>query len=317
MYGQLGDGTEVDRSVAVGVNSSGVLNGKVISGVGAGGFHSVVVSSDGGVFAWGCNNFGQIGDGTFGNRNVPVGVNMSGVLMGKRITRVAAGEYFTVVISSDGEVFSWGKNDNGELGDGTNVTKNMPIAVDLSGVISSKNIKEIAVGRDHTVVLSNDSFVFAWGSNGNGQLGDGTLNQRYVPIAVNSSGVLSGKVISHVSAGDSFTVVVSSDGKVFSWGKNDNGQLGDGTLNQQYVPIAVNTSGVLSGKIITLVSSGNSHTIVVSNDGQVFSWGNNQFGQLGDGSFNVRLLPVAVNSSGILSGKNISSVVGKDHTLVI
>src|SRR5690606_25568531 len=97
-------------------------------------------------------------------------------------------------------------------------------------------------------------------------------------------------------------------GSIFTWGNNEYGQLGDGTTTDRSSPVAVSMSGVLNGKNITQVSAGGEHTIALSIDGSIFAWGNNEYGQLGDETTTLRLLPVAVSMSGVLNGNYITQV---------
>jgi alpha-tubulin suppressor-like RCC1 family protein len=170
-YGQLGDGTSITRMAPVQVPG---LAGVVA--VAAAGSYTVAVKSGGTVWAWGHNGNGQLGDNTTITRYTPVQVqNLSGV-----VTAIAAGYSHTVAVKSDGTVWAWGNNGSGQLGNGTTSTspQTTPVQVqNLSGVVTA-----IAAGYSHAVARKSDGTVWAWGSNGHAQLGDGTLTTRSSPV---------------------------------------------------------------------------------------------------------------------------------------
>ena len=151
---------------------------------------------------------------------------------------------------------AWGSNYSGQLGDGTNTNRDVPVAVDASGVLAGKTVTAISAGNFYSLALTSDGKVYGWGDNGYGQLGDGTTTRRHVPVAVNTSGVLAGETVTAISAGAIHSLALTSDGRVYAWGDNGQGQLGDGTTTDHNVPVAVNTSGVLAGKTVTTISAG-------------------------------------------------------------
>jgi hypothetical protein len=142
------------------------------------------------------------------------------------------------------------------------------LAVKRSGVLAVKTIVAISAGGPHSLVLSSDGSLYAWGDNGFGQLGNGTTTGSRVPVAVDTSGVLSGKAIIAVVTGKFSSMALSSDGKVCAWGLNSHGEIGDGTTTDRYVPVAVDTSGVLAGKIVTAISAGMQYALVRASDGE-------------------------------------------------
>jgi len=300
-YGQLGNGNNTDSNVPVAVLTSGVLSGKTITQVAAGNNHSIALASDGTVYTWGYNGYGQLGNGTSGpgtNSNVPVAVYTSGVLNGKTITQVAAGYNHTIALASDGTVYTWGDNYYGQLGNGDNTNNsNIPVAVDMIGVLNGKTINQVAAGRYHSIALASDGTVYTWGYNYFGQLGINSNTDSNIPVLV--SGALIGKTITRVAAGGSHSIALASDGTVYTWGRNNYGQLGNENNTNSSVPVAVNTSGVLSGKTITKVAAGDSHTIALASDGTVYTWGYNGLGQLGNGNNTSSSVPVAVDQSGM------------------
>jgi alpha-tubulin suppressor-like RCC1 family protein len=267
--------------------------------VAGGYYHTVVLKDDSTVWAWGYNNYGQLGDGTAINRNTPVQVpGLSG------IKAIACGYYHTVALKDDGTVWAWGYNYYGQLGDGTTTNRNYPVQVPgLSGITA------IASGYYHTIALKDDGTVWTWGYNNYGQLGDGTAINRNTPVQVPG---LSG--ITAIAGGNYHTVALKNDGKVWAWGYNYYGQLGDGTTTKRNKPVRV--SG-LSG--ITAIACGTSHTIALKNNGTVWTWGDNAYGQLGDGTTTKRSTPAqVVNLDGIIAiaGGKIHTVALKDDGTV-
>ncbi|MCL2104189.1 MAG: RCC1 repeat- and reductase domain-containing protein [Kiritimatiellaeota bacterium] len=293
--GQLGDNTWISRYTPVqvkGEEGEGVLS-NVVS-VAAGGDHTVALKEDGTVWAWGDNDFGQIGDDTWTDKTTPVQVKgEGGVGWLSNIVAVAAGRRHTVAVKDDGTVWAWGWNYSGQLGNGTWITRYTPVQVDNGGL---SNITAVAAGEEHTVALKDDGTVWAWGYNGSGRLGDGTMVDQNTPVqakGVGGEGVLSN--ITAVAAGDSHTVVVKDDGTVWAYGLNSYGQLGDGTTTQRTTPVQAGGGGLSN---IVAVVAGGLHTVALKSDGTVWAWGLNSSGQLGDGTWENKFTPVQVLGAG-------------------
>jgi alpha-tubulin suppressor-like RCC1 family protein len=157
--------------------------------------------------------------------------------------------------------------------------------------------------------------------NGTNLFIDGTILGRLEPVAVKTTGVLSGKTITAVAAGNTNTIALASTGQVYSWGYRLNGVIGNGAggTGNDLEPVAVKVSGALAGKTITAISLSSNHALALASTGEVFAWGDNGYGQIGDASSgNTRLEPVAIKTSGVLSGKRITSIAaGYDHSLVL
>ncbi|MBI4947713.1 MAG: T9SS type A sorting domain-containing protein [Bacteroidetes bacterium] len=246
--------------------------------------HSLAVCADGSVRAWGYNNYGELGDNTYLGRAVPVQVvtGASGCATNLcNITSVSAGNYFSLALKSNGTVWAWGRNDYGQLGDGTAIDKKTPVQV-----IGLTGITTVSAGYNHSVALKSDGTVWAWGYNGDGELGDGTTTTtgcwcKSTPVQVSG---LTG--ITAVSAGTYFSVALKNDGTVWTWGYNVSGTLGDGTNTTRTTPVQVVTGASGCGTYlcnIIAVDAGYAHVLAVKNDGTVWSWGDNQSGQLGNG----------------------------------
>ncbi|MBI2257907.1 MAG: T9SS type A sorting domain-containing protein [Flavobacteriia bacterium] len=291
-HGQLGDGTNIDRSTPIVVSDL-----TMVVAITRGLDHTIALKNDGTVWAWGYNSQGQLGNGTTNQSNTPVQViNLTGVVA------IAGALNHTIVLKNDGTVWSWGYNWYGQLGDGTNINSATPVQVNnLTGVIA------IAGGDDHSLALKDDGTIWAWGHNWYGQLGDGTYIDRNTPVQVsNLIGVIA------IAGGDKHTVALKNDGTVWSWGSDDFGQIGDGLNNWgSNIPLLVsNLTEIIA------VTAGSNHTLALKNDGTVWSWGFNAYGQLGDGTNTNRNIPVQIsNLTGItaISGGGYHTIALKDE----
>ncbi|MBZ5734915.1 hypothetical protein K8Z61_10445 [Nocardioides sp. TRM66260-LWL] len=322
--GQLGDTTTTNRSAAVGVATAGTsLAGKTITAIAAAGSHNLALATDGTIHAWGTNDSGQLGDGTTIQRTAAVAVTTAGTSMaGKTITAISANTRHSLALASDGTVHAWGGNGAGQLGDGTTIQRTAAVAVATAGAsVAGKTITAIATGSTHSLSLTSDGTVHAWGGNGAGQLGDGTTIQRNIAIAVTTAGTsLDGKTITAIAAGTSHSLALATDGTLHAWGDNSLGQLGDGTTTNRATAVAVTTTGTsLAGKTITAIAAGTSHSLALATDGTIHAWGSNSAGQLGDGTTTNRATAVAVTTAGAsLAGKTITAIAaGSLHTLAL
>jgi hypothetical protein len=165
-------------------------------------YHSLALTSDGQVFTWGYNLFGQLGNNSTTQSNVPVVVNTSGALAGKTVVAIAAGMYHSLALTSDGQVFAWGYNLFGQLGNNSTTQSNVPVAVNTSGALAGKTVVAIAGGGYHGLALTSDKQIFDWGYNVDGQLGNNSATQSNVPAAVTSgTGALPSNTAVAVAAG--------------------------------------------------------------------------------------------------------------------
>jgi len=291
--GQLGNNSMVDSSRPVAVNMTGVLAGKTTKQISTGAYHTCVVASDDNAYCWGENMKGQLGNNSTANSSVPVKVDTSGVLAGKTIKQISTGHYHTCAVASDDKMYCWGENNNGELGNGSTVDSRVPVAVNMTGVLAGKTIKQMSVGTYNTCVISSDDKVYCWGSNAYGQVGNNSLTDSNVPVAVNTTGVLAGKTIKQISVGHHRACAIASDDKMYCWGNNMGGALGNGSTADSHIPVSVNMSGILVGKVIRRISIGAFHTCVYAIDNKIYCWGSNNYGQLGNNSTANSGVPVA------------------------
>jgi len=253
------------------------VGGQAVVQVATGQDHTCAVTATGEVWCWGRNEYGQLGDGTTLDRLTPVRVSgLSGAL------QVAVGSEHSCALRNSGRVFCWGSNSNGLLGNGPQPHSSTPVRV-----LRVTNVTQIAVGSGHSCALSGTGEVQCWGNNWAGQLGDGTTWDRQSPVRVLGP---AGQRAVEVVAGGAHSCARLNTGRVFCWGFNRDGQLGDGTDDNHLVPVRVrNLSNVAQ------ISAGGFHTCALRSNGRVFCWGNNVFGALGDGgSWTQRLEPVRV-----------------------
>lgn len=249
VFGQVGDGTTTNRLVP-----AQIVGLASIIAISAGTYHSLALKSDGTVWAWGYNSSGQLGDGTLLQRTAPAQVRSAdglGFLTG--ITAIAAGGTHSLALKSDGTVWAWGQNAHGELGDGTTLSRSLPVR---SGTLTG--VALVSGGGSHSLAAKGDGSLWSWGQNFDGQLGDNTTTDRTSPVQVvgpGGTGSLAG--VTAISGGSSHSLAVRGDGTVWAWGNNLSHELGDGTQIQRNAPVQ---TGTLTGAIS--VSAGSTHSLV-------------------------------------------------------
>ncbi|MES2737885.1 MAG: choice-of-anchor D domain-containing protein [Verrucomicrobiota bacterium] len=264
--------------------------------------------------AWGPNIFGQLGDGTFDDHNLPVPVKNDGALAGKTVIAVASGYVHSVALCSDGSLYSWGFNIIGQLGDGTYDDSQEPVAVKVTGTaLEGKRPVAIAAGAAHTLVLCSDGTVVAWGDNEMGQLGDDTGIPSNEAVAVLVEGTaLEGRKVVGIVTGAGHSLARCSDGTVVAWGMNVIGQLGTGDEEApfSFTPVAVATTGTaLDGKAVKAITAGAYSSAALCTDGTLATWGDNEFSQLGNGNLDPSYVPVPVLTAGTaLQGKTVTAI---------
>jgi alpha-tubulin suppressor-like RCC1 family protein len=259
--------------------SSVSFNSNYAQTIAAGGWHSLVVCEDGTVKTFGENATGQLGNGGSTDQSSPVSIGLSGFIA------VSGGgdqlEAHSMALKNDGTVWTWGSNLYGGLGNGgTNNTSTPAQVSSLSGITA------ISAGGWHSTALRNDGTVWTWGWNTDGQLGDGTFTDRLVPFQV--AGISS---VTAIAAGTYHVLALKSDGTVWAWGDNEYGQIGNGTtITDQATPVQVSgLSGVIK------IATGRFFSLALKSDGTVWTWGQNLYGQLGNGNTTDSPLPVQVS----------------------
>lgn len=266
-----------------------------VQSLSAGGFHTCALTAGGGVRCWGANDFGQLGDGTTAQRLTPGDVPS----LTSGVVAVAAGGQHTCAITASGGVKCWGRNDYGQLGDGTTTMRTLP--VDVTGLTSG--VAAISAGGYHTCALLTSATLRCWGRGTEGQLGNGAWSNSPVPVNVTALADVATVTAGGSDAQGGHTCAVTITGAIYCWGRNDFGQLGDGTTAWRNAPGAV--SGLSNGVIAA--GAGRYHSCAMTVAGGVKCWGWGIGGQLGHGDTSSSLVPVDVAN---LSGASALTVGG-------
>ena len=311
LQNQLGDTSVTESSVPVLISVSDALAQKTIIQIAAGSGHTLALTSDGTVWAWGYNAYGTLGDGTKTNRKVPVQVKADGALAGKTIARIAAGSLHSLALASDGTLYSWGSAQD------TNKTINeTPVLVETQSILKGQTIVDISAGG-FDLLLTSEGKVYAWGTNSYGALGNGTTKLSPAPVEVQGR-AWQGKKVTHIAAGFAHALATDSEGKVYAWGGNFHGALGNGSLVHSSRPVAIAAVPAMAGQKVIQVTAGLNHSLALTSEGRVFAWGRNDMGQLGRHTYNYESQPVEVNTEGVLSGRKASQIAaGEFHSLAI
>ena len=276
--GELGDGGNADRTRPV---QLGADFAAVVSGTGSNTqavpiiCYTLALKNNGEVWTWGSNAFGQLGNGTTSPRNTPS-------LVGTGFREVKVGVNAAYGIQQDGTLWSWGDNTYGQLGDGSTTQKSTPVqvATDVAAVFP--------VGAT-VFAIKTDGSLWAWGNNAQGQLGDGSMEMRTAPVRIGSG-------FTRIDRLSDWSVYgLQADGSLWAWGSNLDGEMGDGTHTSHTTPTRIG-AGYYS--VTGLSGWAGSYTVALKTDGSLWAWGDNASGNLGDGTTQWRLTPVAVLTEG-------------------
>lgn len=287
-YGQIGNDQTTTSPVVIPVTVR-MPDGVSFVRLAAGYSHTCGLTESGEAYCWGNNKFGELGDGSTSNREVPVAMQMPD---GVEFTTMSAGQYHTCALTPAGSAYCWGHNGLGQLGDGSTKNSALPVQVHMpSGV----TFTALAAGTLHTCALTDAGAAYCWGTNNNGQLGDGSTNQSEVPIAVS---LPDGVTLSSLSAGAYHTCGLTDAGAAYCWGLDEVGQLGDGheydgSIETSAVPVAV---VMPPGVSFTTMVSGYGHNCALTPAGKAYCWGHDYLGAVDDGSVDDSPVPVPVVS---------------------
>ena len=215
-------------------------------------YHSLLVQTDGSLWAWGNNTHGQLGDGTTTDRETPIRVGP-----GTAWRSADAGQWHTLAIRPDGSLWAWGRNESGQLGDGTTSPRLLPVPI-----MPGTRWRSVSAGDAHTMAIRQDGTLWAWGANWNGGLGDGTTTSRLLPVPIQA-----GITWRSVSAGQHHTAAIRPDGTLWTWGNNSTGALGDGTRTNRLVPYKISNGAMQS------VSAHSGYVIAIDQNGKLWNWG--------------------------------------------
>lgn len=291
-YGQIGNSTTptvTNFPVAV-LNEDGSSNLSGVEMIQSGELHHVALLNDGTLLTWGYNGFGQLGSGNTTQSSLPQPVLIDDVTPLTNITNIATGKmaHFNLAQDRWGRVWSWGRNNQGQLGNGTTQnSRYAQLVMDSSGYPVT-DVVALAAGIDFSMALRRDGSVLSWGNNSNGQLGNANsgVDELYPVEVLDSSGSLPLSGVTAISASNYSSLARLTDASLLSWGRDSNGQLGNGGSNSDSsLPTTVLDSDGLSAVAgVSLITSGSQHHMLMKQDGSLYSWGYNGYGQLGVGS---------------------------------
>ena len=302
--GHLGDNTVAAKSSPIQTVSGGT-NWKQVA---AGDNHTAAIKTDGTLWLWGRNTNGSLGNNAAADRSSPV-QTVSG---GTNWKLVAGGGDHTAAIKTDGTLWTWGRNTNGQLGDNSITHRSSPVQTVSGGT----NWKQVATARFHTAAIKTDGTLWTWGHNTDGRLGDGSsIVHRSSPIQT----VAGGTNWKLVSCGQFHTASIKTDGTLWTWGQNTNGELGDNSRTHRSSPVQT-VSGGTNWKVLMQNGPMAGHTAAIKTDGTLWLWGHAAFGELGQGGDLDRSSPVQTVSGGtnwkqVAAGSSHTAAIKTDGTL--
>jgi alpha-tubulin suppressor-like RCC1 family protein len=281
--GRLGDNNSVtNRSTPV-TTFAGGANWKQVAG---GGSHTAAIKTDGTLWTWGTNTTGQLGDNDTTQKLTPVTTFVGGT----NWKQVTCGQNFTAAIKTDGTLWTWGNGTSGQLGNNTATNRSTPVTTFAGGA----NWKQVAGGYSHTAAIKTDGTLWTWGTNAAGQLGNNTTTQRNTPVTTFAGGTNWKQVACAAGLVATANAAIKTDGTLWTWGTNTNGQLGDNTTTQRNIPVTTFAGGT-NWKQVAAVGA---HTAAIKTDGTLWTWGRNISGQLGDNTTTQRNTPVTTFAGG-------------------
>ena len=301
--GQLGHGGDGDEPVPLLVKE---LFGKRVLQITVGEDHTCALTKDGKVFTFGNGGWGQLGHAEEKDEPIPRTVQALGE---RYVVHIAAGRKHTAALTSDGEVFTFGDGDNGRLGHGDDDDEPIPRRIESLRGVCGMRVVQISAGCKHTVVLTSRGTVFTFGCGKHGQLGHSNLNDQVNPQMV---AALCGKWVTEVAAGDYHTICLTNKGEVFTFGWGEHGQLGHGNRDSCDHPQKVQA---LATKRVVQIAAGLCHTIVLSNEGEAFSFGGGSMGRLGHGTEQMESLPRRIDA--LLEKRVFHVAAGGCQTVVV
>lgn len=305
------------------LHRSGLLSSLVATATSSG-YYQVCGILNFQTWCWGNNEYGQLGDGTTSNSTVPVRTQrLSGGLSGKQDTDIAVGSGFACAISSN-EVYCWGRNHRGQLGTGNTTSSSQPVKVDHSTGLAGKTLSNI-VATESTVCVIASGDLYCWGDTTYGELGIGVFGgYRSQPVRVNVIGVSNSRPVTRVSTSTNARHICAvASSRAYCWGGNDSGEIGNRSYLDVSTPTAVYTGGALGTRTVTDISAGGyisgssyyGHSCTVA-AGNVYCWGDNQWGAVGTGSTTgTYTQPVQV--SGLPAGEAIQVGAGYDASCAL
>ncbi|MCI4443415.1 MAG: T9SS type A sorting domain-containing protein [Lentimicrobium sp.] len=266
--------------------------------VSAGNSHALAIKTDGTLWAWGFNLSGEFGNGasnTFSILPIQIGTETNW-------SKIATAYQSSKAIKTDGTLWAWGYN-GGQFGDGTTVNKLIPTQIGIDTNWSSISFKNYNLTYDFTLALKTDGTLWAWGKNNDGQLGDGTIINKYVPMQIGTDANWFS-----INTGGTHSLAIKTNGTLWAWGSNNYGELGDGTTVSKLIPTQIDISTRW-----TSIYAGNGFSVATKTGGALLAWGVNTSGQLGDGTYTSQSLPIVL----LTTAAAVQTVaVSYSHTLI-
>jgi formylglycine-generating enzyme required for sulfatase activity/alpha-tubulin suppressor-like RCC1 family protein len=275
LKGQQSGQSIATSTTPIAVDMSGALAGKSVAAIAAGGYHNLVLCTDGSLFAWGSDQFGVLGNMDiieYQQSAVAVPVqDVNGVFIGRTPVSISAGVSHNLVLCSDGVLVAWGVNElTGAVGDGSNLNRNVPVLVNMGGALAGKTVVKALAGGHGSMALCSDGTLTAWGF-GQNTVGNGTIINVHAPVALNSFGALAGGNVVNAGRGSLNGIALLENGTLTAWGNNQFGGLGIGTTTPEFslVPVAVSQVSLAEGEVFGgLVCGGSTqHAFVLGGAG--------------------------------------------------
>lgn len=312
--GQLGNKSTTNSNIPIAMavpKSESLLS---FSNLSTGVRHACGITLSRKAYCWGWNKYGQLGNKSVIDSTIPIAVADSVSEGDLTFLSISAGDYHTYGIVSSGKIYCWGRNEDGQLGNGRLINSSIPVLVVAPQHESDLSFSSIAVSGNHSCALSTGGKAYCWGYNGKGQLGNKSNKASTVPVAVADPINSNTLVFSKISTGYSSTCALTVQGQAYCWGINENGELGNNAKADSTVPVAVAASK--SGEILTflVIDSGNSHTCGLSSNGITYCWGQNYFSELGYYDYPDSNIPVEVIDPSVANPIKFSSVSAGDES---
>ena len=296
--GQMGNGGTSTSTTPTPTSSLGT--GRTAVGISAGAYHTCALLDNGAVSCWGKGSSGQLGHGGTSDKTTPTLTSSLGT--GRTAVSLSSGMYHTCALLDNGSVSCWGEGTSGKLGSGGSSQQNSPTLTSSLGV--GRTATAISAGGYHTCALLDNGAVSCWGLNNYGQLGNGGTSSKTTPTLTSSLGA--GRTAVAISSGNYHTCAILDNGALSCWGFGNKGQLGNGGTSDKYTPTL--TSSLGSGRTADAISTGNSHTCAILDNGTVSCWGEGSNGKLGNGGTSDKYTPTLTSSLG--AGRSAGLVSG-------
>ena len=241
------------------------------------------------------------------------------MIANEKIVQISLGGYHSSALTSEGRLFTWGSNEYFQLGEDTQIDKSLPLDVTSQfNLTAGEMIIQVSLGFRHSSALTSEGRIFTWGSDKFGQLGDGTATRIYRPLEITSKFSLNeSETITKLSLGGNHSSLLTSEGRIFIWGSNEDGQLGDGTQLNQSIPKEITSQFELNeSETIIQVFLGGNHSSLFTSEGRIFTWGDNHYYQLGDSTQVNKSIPQEITSQFNLNESEtiIQISLGNDHS---